>query len=294
MGRFFAIDPRIRDYPELSPYVYAANNPIFLIDKNGEGPEPPAKSFVGATRQMFIQIVKANGFELPKRKNETNDSYGRRYTITLGNLFEKNVLNVLGLKKNTTRVYPYKYNSEYTVPDAIETSRFEQISNKKILGVFNKVEYALDFDGGLFFEAKFSKNVMFEQEFNPLQFKKQIDALAAVNKATKYIEGGNKEVAAKATNYGAAVLSLIVPSDAVIDEKLIKYATEKKVVVIRHNLEFKESGGYFDDTQGDDLKGGEFRLSEGEYLNPEVIKHTATSRNQGSRRIGTSKGVIAN
>ncbi|MCW3074355.1 MAG: cell well associated RhsD protein [Flaviaesturariibacter sp.] len=39
-GRFFSIDPRTKEFPSLSAYVYAANNPIAFIDENGEGPKP--------------------------------------------------------------------------------------------------------------------------------------------------------------------------------------------------------------------------------------------------------------
>lgn len=41
VGRFFLIDPRTFEYPYFSPYLFANNNPIRLIDYNGEGPEDP-------------------------------------------------------------------------------------------------------------------------------------------------------------------------------------------------------------------------------------------------------------
>ncbi|WP_136468690.1 RHS repeat domain-containing protein [Flagellimonas onchidii] len=295
IGRFSSIDPMEGEYPSLSPYSYAANNPIMLIDKYGGNPEPPLTGWTGVTRQMFIKLVYANGFEIRQRPNESRDDYRRRFNTTLGKVFEKNVLNILGLKANTKRIFPYKFNNQFTVPDAIEATRFNQISDEKLFGVFNQVEYALDFEDALFFEAKFTKNVLFEQKFNPWQFKKQIDALANVNTATKR-EGSmfNRkvtEVKAKATEYGAAVLAIIVPSDAVIDEKLIEYATEKGVLLIRHNLEFKEDG---DDTLGDFQ--GKIRLSKGESLNPEVIQKATKDKNndrsRGDRIIGTPKDVI--
>jgi RHS repeat-associated protein len=39
-GRFFSVDPRINEFPTLSAYLYAANNPIAFIDEDGEGPKP--------------------------------------------------------------------------------------------------------------------------------------------------------------------------------------------------------------------------------------------------------------
>lgn len=41
IGRFFNLDPKANVYNNLSPFVYAANDPIRLVDKNGEGPEDP-------------------------------------------------------------------------------------------------------------------------------------------------------------------------------------------------------------------------------------------------------------
>ena len=46
IGRFFSKDPKEKEYPWQSTYVFAANNPIQLIDLNGEGPSDPVKHTV--------------------------------------------------------------------------------------------------------------------------------------------------------------------------------------------------------------------------------------------------------
>lgn len=48
LGRFFSLDPKFKDYPNFSPYLYAANNPIFLIDFNGEGPQISINDVIAA------------------------------------------------------------------------------------------------------------------------------------------------------------------------------------------------------------------------------------------------------
>ena len=44
LGRFLSLDPLMKDYPMMTPYCYAANNPIRLVDIGGEGPGDPFKS----------------------------------------------------------------------------------------------------------------------------------------------------------------------------------------------------------------------------------------------------------
>lgn len=49
LGRFLSRDPKEAVYPWQSPYVFAANNPILLIDENGEGPVDPIKKLTRLT-----------------------------------------------------------------------------------------------------------------------------------------------------------------------------------------------------------------------------------------------------
>jgi len=40
IGKFISLDPRMREFSHMSPYAYAANNPVYYEDQEGEGPIP--------------------------------------------------------------------------------------------------------------------------------------------------------------------------------------------------------------------------------------------------------------
>ena len=65
VGRFGMIDPDAQMYTNLSPYVYAGNNPLRFIDKNGLGPEDrvtAAKNFTGtAYKQETTYSLRTGG-----------------------------------------------------------------------------------------------------------------------------------------------------------------------------------------------------------------------------------------
>lgn len=59
LGRFFSIDPYASQYPNLSPYIFAANSPILLKDNYGNNPLIAAiiKGMLGATIDAGIQFA---------------------------------------------------------------------------------------------------------------------------------------------------------------------------------------------------------------------------------------------
>ena len=48
LGRFLSIDPDALKYPSLTPYLFAADNPLKYIDFDGKGPEDAVYIFSGA------------------------------------------------------------------------------------------------------------------------------------------------------------------------------------------------------------------------------------------------------
>ena len=56
LGRFLSIDPKSGQNPGLSPYCFAANNPIMFIDVKGENPGLPVLFAIGAIANFVTQV----------------------------------------------------------------------------------------------------------------------------------------------------------------------------------------------------------------------------------------------
>ena len=71
IARFHTVDPKAEEFNFQSPFVYASNNPIKFIDKNGEGPGNPIneiyegwKKFTKASYNYmkgFLSVINING-----------------------------------------------------------------------------------------------------------------------------------------------------------------------------------------------------------------------------------------
>jgi len=56
VGRFFAVDPEAKKYSFQSPYAFAANNPVYFIDKDGMAPE----DYYFVNKDGSINIIKTD------------------------------------------------------------------------------------------------------------------------------------------------------------------------------------------------------------------------------------------
>ncbi|MFM1946732.1 MAG: hypothetical protein RL207_1015 [Bacteroidota bacterium] len=68
LGRWLIVDPLSAQFTSISPYCYAANNPICLIDNNGESPVDPRVMFYARVGTACLKICtsqsnKANRFK---------------------------------------------------------------------------------------------------------------------------------------------------------------------------------------------------------------------------------------
>ncbi|MBL4753100.1 MAG: DUF4329 domain-containing protein [Flavobacteriales bacterium] len=78
LGRFMSTDPREREYQNLSPYLFAGNNPIRYIDVDGEGPGDVFKSIDEAAID-FAKTYNDNSIANDKEYGTTI------YKVTSGN-----------------------------------------------------------------------------------------------------------------------------------------------------------------------------------------------------------------
>ena len=86
---WLSVDPQASKYPSLSPYTYCANNPIKLVDPNGEK-IIPLKAFVNsAYNKVFQSLSQTNTYQqlLSKYQDNTHDfvlDYSTKYTYKAG------------------------------------------------------------------------------------------------------------------------------------------------------------------------------------------------------------------
>ncbi len=122
---WLSVDPQASKYPSLSPYNYCANNPIKLMDPNGEK-IIPLKAFVNsAYNKVFQSLSQTNTYQqlLSKYQDNTHDfvlDYSTKYTYKAGS-------NYMSYKIKDGKITYTKANSIYYRPEGIEQSEIAMV-----------------------------------------------------------------------------------------------------------------------------------------------------------------------
>ena len=87
---WLSVDPMSDKYPSLSPYVYCANNPVKLVDPNGEAIDPTSQDEWNCNKQQITSTIMNRLFQLVTNTQE-NRSYTNKSIMSLCNTL--NVMN---------------------------------------------------------------------------------------------------------------------------------------------------------------------------------------------------------
>jgi RHS repeat-associated protein len=94
LGRFLSTDPLIEQFPNLSPYAYAANTPIVAKDKEGELAQFAVKYGIDVGINVATQMLMAYMF------NEDVSSFGEAWDeVSMWNAMTEGLVDQLGTRK---------------------------------------------------------------------------------------------------------------------------------------------------------------------------------------------------
>ncbi len=95
LGKWFSVDPLEKKYPQLSPFSFCSNNPIFFIDPDGADVKP-SKAFLNTSFGKVFQDLRKNNaaFQKTIAKYENNKSFNLTLTVDNAKVTEINADNM--------------------------------------------------------------------------------------------------------------------------------------------------------------------------------------------------------
>lgn len=228
IGRFFAVDPLAGEYAWNSPYAFSENSTIRFVELEGLEKADPFDKFVDLTRS-FIRLT-TKDFLASAGKNKVMSPVGKTgepgcYICRIGRIFEDAVLRSAGFNSNT-KTFRTKTSIKGVKPDAVLSSKSYLIDIQKIN--YQKIPDIYTFNNAHFVEVKFKSFVATEPSENISQLTTMVDVLAEMKGGSL---NGKYDPNMKASDYGAAVLTVITPSNGIVDQRLINYATKRNVQI---------------------------------------------------------------
>lgn len=139
---WLSVDPQASKYPSLSPYVYCADNPIKLVDPNGE---------------KIGDVDEASQKKIDTLTNKGSSDYSRAFakqfhrlekSETIYNFYEASSDEIL--TNNSGKVFKEEDGSVGIISSSIETERTSAIGgfSQQYATLFEETYHAVDYDRG--------------------------------------------------------------------------------------------------------------------------------------------------
>jgi RHS repeat-associated protein len=120
LGRFLSVDPLQVKYPSLSPYLYAINNPIVMIDREGADAKISItynKDGIGIIKVQTVVHVTA------AVKGATEDWRVKTYNSYVGGVYNSQTVNVEG------KVWNIEYDIKYVYDKSFDATKLKEGEN---------------------------------------------------------------------------------------------------------------------------------------------------------------------
>ncbi|MBO7587111.1 MAG: RHS repeat-associated core domain-containing protein, partial [Bacteroidales bacterium] len=168
---WLSVDPQAAKYPSLSPYTYCANNPVKLVDPNGEEiGEPPLKRIVnlGFQSKTFRKLFRKSGLTIENMSDIISfgnqsimNPYTKKITLRDANSDMGNVIALAHEMTNRIHAKKLKNNMESVRKGDISYETFadnairiesEGVANQII--VASELNYSFPDDNGVMNDLK--------------------------------------------------------------------------------------------------------------------------------------------